>query len=73
MAAQKKSEQGDVVVALDPMVVYTDRAGAQQGVYQGAQIARDAVDPDHLKHLEEIGAVGSVKEAEKAAEADSES
>lgn len=73
MAAKKSDSGSGELVALAPCVYYRTKAGNfAQPVYQGGQIPRDAVDPDHLKMLEDEGIVGTPKEAEKAAADDSE-
>lgn len=73
MAESKSTKNTGELVAISPLVIWTGKDGRLNHTAQGGVIARDAVDPDHLKMLEDEGHVGSAKEAEKAAEADSES
>ena len=56
--AEKKAEKPELVVKC-PLAIITGKDGRLHHLYEGALVARDAFDEDHLKQLEDEGAVGA--------------
>lgn len=52
-----KADKTLVVTA--PLVVAHLKGGTLRHLYQGAEVPRDEIDPDHLKQLEDEGFVGA--------------
>lgn len=59
--AQKKEDQADApaLVVKVPCAVIKDNDGRQVTLYEGAAVAADRFDKEHLKLLKDEGAVGA--------------
>lgn len=62
--AGKKADKAELVVKV-PLAIIADKEGRLRHLYQGASVARDAFDEDHLKMLEDEGAVGAPDDSDK--------
>lgn len=62
--AEKKAEKSELVVKV-PLAVIRTKSGPMTHLYQGADVARDAFDADHLQQLEDEGAIGAPDDSSK--------